>query len=243
MRSRCSTRRHALALLAMACTCGVANLASAQPLLAGKPVRIVVNFPAGGPTDTIARVVAEKMATSLKTAVIVDNKAGAGGNIGAAEVARSEPDGHTILVGIDTTFTINPAIYKSMSFAPDALKPLMIMGSSGLLIGINPSVGVRTVSELIMKAKRENLTFSSAGNGSPGHFAAEIFNEFTGGKITHVPYKGNAPAVLAILSGEVQGGILATPGMVQHVRAGKITPLAVTSAKRSLVLPDVPPVS
>lgn len=243
MRSRCPTRRHALALLVMACTCGVANLASAQTLLAGKPVRIVVNFPAGGPTDTIARVVAEKMATSLKTAVIVDNKAGAGGNIGAAEVARSEPDGHTILVGIDTTFTINPAIYKSMSSAPDALKPLMIMGSSGLLIGINPSVGVRTVSELITKAKRENLTFSSAGNGSPGHFAAEIFNEFTGGKITHVPYKGNAPAVLAILSGEVQGGILATPGMVQHVRAGKITPLAVTSAKRSLVLPDVPPVS
>ncbi|MGI4776536.1 MAG: Bug family tripartite tricarboxylate transporter substrate binding protein [Janthinobacterium lividum] len=236
------SRRSALSLVFAASICGFTISAAAQNLLANKPVRIVVNFPAGGPTDTIARVVAEKMAVSLKTAVIVDNKAGAGGNIGAAEVARADPDGHTILVGIDTTFTINPSIYKSMSFAPDALKPLMIMGSSGLLVGINPAVGIRTLRELITEAKQGNLSFSSAGNGSPGHFAAAIFNEVAGGKITHVPYKGNAPAVLAILSGEVQGGILATPGMVQHVKAGKITPLAVTSAKRSLVLPDVPTV-
>lgn len=183
------------------------------------------------------------MAASLKTTVIVDNKPGAGGNIGAAEVAKANPDGYTILAGIDSTFTINPSIYPSMPFAPDALKPLMIMASSGLLVGVNPSLQVKTLGELVAKAKKENLTFSSAGNGSPGHFAAEIFGDAAGAKITHVPYKGNAPAVLAILSGEVQAGILATPGMVQHVKAGKITPLAVTSRKRSLALPEVPTVT
>lgn len=221
----------------------VAAPAAAQDAFPHKPIRIVVNFAAGGPTDTLARVVAEKMAASLKTTVIVDNKPGAGGNIGAAEVAKANPDGYTILAGIDTTFTINPSIYPAMPFAPDALKPLMIMASSGLLVGVNPSLQVKTLGELVAKAKKENLTFSSAGNGSPGHFAAEIFGDAAGAKITHVPYKGNAPAVLAILSGEVQAGILATPGMVQHVKAGKITPLAVTSRKRSLALPEIPTVT
>ena len=158
-------------------------------------------------------------------------------------MAKANPDGYTILAGIDTTFTINPSIYPSMPFAPDALKPLMIMASSGLLVGVNPSLQVKTLGELVAKAKKESLTYSSAGNGSPGHFAAEIFGDAAGAKITHVPYKGNAPAVLAILSGEVQAGILATPGMVQHVKAGKITPLAVTSRKRSLALPEVPTVT
>lgn len=130
-----------------------------------------------------------------------------------------------------------------MPFAPDALEPLMVMASSGLLVGVNPSVKARTLREPVDKAKVEDLAFSSAGNGSPGHFAAEIFRDVSAGKVTHVPYKGNAPAALAILSGEVQAGILATPGMVPHVKAGKITPLAVTSRKRSLVMPDVPTVA
>jgi tripartite-type tricarboxylate transporter receptor subunit TctC len=238
------TRRTVIAALAAATAAfSAAEPALAQDLFGGKPIRIVVNFAAGGPTDTIARVVADKMAASLKTTVIVDNKPGAGGNIGAAEVAKADPDGRTILAGIDTTLTINPSIYKSMPFAPDALKPLMIMGSSGLLVGVNPSVGVKTAGELVAKAKKDNLTFSSAGNGSPGHFAAEIFGDAAGAKVIHVPYKGNAPAVLAILSGEVQVGILATPGMVPHVKAGKITPVAVTSGKRSLVMPEVPTVA
>ncbi len=133
-------------------------------------------------------------------------------------MAKADPDGRTIFAGIDTTFTINPSIYKSMPFAPDALEPLMVMASSGLLVGVNPSVKARTLREPVDKAKVEDLAFSSAGNGSPGHFAAEIFRDVSAGKVTHVPYKGNAPAALAILSGEVQAGILATPGMVPHVQ-------------------------
>ncbi len=214
--------------------------AVAQDKFPSKPIRIVVNFAAGGPTDTIARAVADKMAASLGQSVIVDNRPGAGGNLGAAEVAKAEPDGYTILAGIDTTFTVNPALYKSMPFAIDSLKPLMIMASSGLLVAANPAVGVKTLAELAARAKKEPMNFSSGGNGSPGHLAAEIFSEATGAKITQVPYKGNAPAALAILSGEVQAGILATPGLVQHAKSGKVIPLAVTSSKRSTVLPDVP---
>jgi tripartite-type tricarboxylate transporter receptor subunit TctC len=230
------------ALLAVATALPRAALAQ-QPSFAGKPIRIVVGFAAGGPTDVIARAVAERMAATLKTPVIVDNKPGAGGNIAAAEVAKAEPDGHTILAGIDTTFTINPAIYKTMPFGPDALKPLLVMASSGLLVGVNPSLKVRTLPEFIARARKDNLALSSAGNGSPGHFASAIFSDVAGAPVTHVPYKGNSPAVLAILSGEVQGGILSTAGMVPQVKAGKITPLAVTSRQRSAVMPDVPTVA
>ncbi len=233
-----TTRRTAVAALIGAAFAALP--AAAQDALPNKPLRIVVGFAPGGPTDTIARAVAQKMSATLKRTVVVDNKPGAGGNIAAAEVAKADADGSTILAGIDTTFTINPSIYKPMPFAPDAFKPLMVMASSGLLVGANPGLGTKTLAEFVAKAKKENLAFSSAGNGSPGHFAAEIFADAADAKITHVPYKGNAPAVMAILSGEVQAGILASPGMVPQVKAGKITPLAVTSRQRSLVMPDVP---
>jgi tripartite-type tricarboxylate transporter receptor subunit TctC len=237
------TRRAALATLAAVCVCVAATPAVAQPAFGSKPIRIVVGFAAGGPTDLIARAVAEHMAAALKTTVIVDNKPGAGGNIAAAEVAKSDADGHTLLAGIDTTFTVNPALYPKMPFAPEALKPLMVMASSGLLVGVNPSVQAKSLTDLLGRAKKEPLAFSSAGNGSPGHIAASIFGDVAGASVTHVPYKGNAPAVLAILSGEVQAGILATPGLVPHVKAGKITALAVTSRQRSLAMPEVPTVA
>ncbi|WP_418320889.1 Bug family tripartite tricarboxylate transporter substrate binding protein [Piscinibacter sakaiensis] len=236
------TRRTACVALAAAATFA-ALPAAAQNGFPNKPIRIVVGFAPGGPTDMIARAVGQKMSASLKTNVIVENKPGAGGNIAAGDVARADADGYTVLFGIDTTFTINPALYASMPFAPDALKPLSIIASSGLLVGTHPAVGAKTLADLVAKAKKDAVTFSSAGNGSPGHFAAEIFGDATGGKIIHIPYKGNAPAVLAVLSGEVNAGILATPGMVPHVKAGKITPLAVTSRRRSQVMPDVPTVA
>lgn len=121
------------------------------------------------------------------------------------------------MAGIDTTFRINPALYPKMPFAPGALKPLMVMASSGLLVGVNPSVKAKSLTDFIGLARQQNLLFSSAGNGSPGHVAAAIFGDVAGAPVTHVPYKGNAPAVLAILSGEVQAGILATPAPVVEV--------------------------
>ncbi len=215
------------------------GLASAQTFPSG-PVKIVNTFPPGGPSDLISRLLAEKMEKALKQPVVVENKPGAGGNIGAAQVARAAPDGLTIMSGIDTTFTINPAIYKSMPFNSKDLKPLMIMASSGLMVGANPALGVKTLDELIAKGKAQPLTFSSGSNGSPGHIAAEILAEATGVKVTHIPYKGNSPAVLALISGEVDAGILATPGLMPHVPTGKAIPLAVTSSKRSQLAPDVP---
>jgi tripartite-type tricarboxylate transporter receptor subunit TctC len=119
----------------------------------------------------------------------------------------------------------------------------MVMASSGLLVGVHPSTGFRTMKDLVTAAKASPVTFSSAGSGSPGHIAAEVFTEATGAKITHVPYKGNTPAVTAVLAGEVNGGALATPGMLPHVKAGKITPLAVTSRRRSTLAPEIPTVA
>jgi tripartite-type tricarboxylate transporter receptor subunit TctC len=213
------------------------------PAWPAKPVRIVNNFPPGGPSDLIARSVAEVLQKQTGQAVVVDNRAGASGNIGADAVAKAAPDGATVLFGIDSTFTVNPHIYPGMPFKPADLRPVIIMASSGLLVGVHPSTGFHTLADLLKAAKTKPVTFSSAGNGSPGHLAVEVINEATGAKITHVPYKGNTPAVLAVLSGEVNGGVLATPGMLPHVKAGKITALAVTSRKRSALAPAIPTVA
>lgn len=207
-----------------------------------KPIRFINNFPAGGPSDFLARTVGDAITTNFKQPVITENKAGAGGNIGADFVAKSPADGYTVLIGIDTAFTVNPYIYKGMSFKPADFKPIMVMVSSGLLVGAYPGTGIKTLKDLIAQGKGKGLNFSSGGSGSPGHLASEIFMDAADIKIQHVPYKGNSPAVLAVLSGEVDAGVLATPGMLPHVKAGKITPLAVTSRQRSRSAPDVPTV-
>lgn len=208
-----------------------------------KQITVVNNFPPGGPSDMIARSVADVLQKRFKQPVVVENKPGAAGNIGAAQVARSAADGYTVLIGIDTTFTINPHIYKGLPFKPADFKPLMVMASSGMMVGVHPSTGFKTLAELISAAKSKDVTFSSAGSGSPGHLASALFHDATGMQITHVPYKGNTPAVTAVLSGEVNGGVLATPGLIPHVQAGKITPLAVTSRQRSSLAPEVPTVA
>ncbi|HEX7864360.1 MAG TPA: tripartite tricarboxylate transporter substrate binding protein [Variovorax sp.] len=207
-----------------------------------KPVKLLTNFPAGGPIDILARALADALQKDLKQPFIVDNRPGAGGNIGADFVAKSPADGYTVLLGIDSTFTINPHLYASMPFAAKDLKPLMIFSSSGLAFGVAQGVKAKTLPEFIAQAKTEPATFSSAGNGSPGHIAAEIFASETGAKITHVPYKGNAPAVLALMGDEVQAGILATPGLLPQVQSGKLRALAVTGKQRSPLLPQVPTV-
>ena len=217
--------------------------ARAEPVFPSGPVKIINAFPPGGPSDIISRLVAENMHAVLKQPFIVDNRPGAGGDVAADQVAKAPADGYTILTGIDTTFTVNPSIYRSMPFKPEDLKPLMIMASSGLMVAVNPSLGVKTLAELIAKGKTQTLSFSSGSNGSPGHLAAAILGDAAGIKVLHVPYKGNSPAVMALLTGEVQAGILATPGLLPHVQAGKITALAVTSRQRSLVAPELPTVA
>ena len=228
---------------ATAALCLLAPPAAQAQAWPAKPVKLVNNFPPGGPSDTIARSIADVLQNQFKQPFVVENKAGASGNIGADAVAKAAADGYTILFGIDSTFTVNPHIYKGMPFKPSDLRPVMVMASSGLLVGVHPSTGLKTMKDLVAAGKDKPVTFSSAGSGSPGHLAAEMFTEATGMKITHVPYKGNTPAVTAVLSGEVNGGVLATPGMLPHVKAGKIMPLAVTSRKRSTLAPDIPTVA
>ncbi|MDM0030853.1 tripartite tricarboxylate transporter substrate binding protein [Variovorax sp. J22P271] len=238
----------ALRRLALAAACGLlaagplAPVAHADPAWPAKPVKLVTNFPAGGPLDILGRALAEPLQKDLKQPFIVDNRPGAGGNIGADLVAKSPADGYTVLLTIDSTFTINPHLYATMPFAAKDLKPLMIFSSSGLTFGAGSAVAAKTLPEFVAQSKAEAVTFGSAGNGSPGHIAAEIFATATGAKITHVPYKGNAPAVMALLSNEVQAGILATPGLLSQVQAGKVRALAVTGRQRSPLLPQVPTV-
>lgn len=242
-----SPRRHALLAMAglMLTTSLLAALpASAQvPVWPTKAVKFINNFPPGGPSDVIARSVADVLQSTLKQPFIVENKAGAGGNIGADAVAKSPADGTTVLFSIDTTFTVNPHIYKGIPFKLADFKPVMVMASSGLLVGVHPGTGFKSLPDLIAAGKTKGVTFSSAGAGSPGHLAAEVFTDAAGIKINHIPYKGNTPAVMAVLAGEVNGGVLATPGMLPHVKAGKITALAVTSRQRSKLAPEVPTVA
>jgi tripartite-type tricarboxylate transporter receptor subunit TctC len=208
-----------------------------------KPVRFVNSWPAGGPSDILARAVGDVLQKQLGQPFIVDNKPGAAGNVGADLVAKATPDGHTLAWGIDTTHTVNPHIYKSLPFKDSDLKPLVVVSSSGLLLGVHPSTGIKTARDFLQAARERSLNFSSGGNGSPGHLWVNMANIGAATRLVHVPYRGNTPAVMAVLSGEVDGGTLATPGMLPHVKAGKINALAVTSRQRSRLAPDVPTVS
>lgn len=207
-----------------------------------KPVRFVNSWPAGGPSDILARAVGDVLQKQLGQPFIVDNKPGAAGNVGADMVAKATPDGHTLAWGIDTTHTINPHIYKSLPFKDSDLKPLVVVSSSGLLLGVHPSTGIKTARDFLQAARQRSLNFSSGGNGSPGHLWVNMANLAASTRLVHVPYRGNTPAVMAVLSGEVDGGTLATPGMLPHVKASKISALAVTSRQRSRLAPDVPTV-
>jgi tripartite-type tricarboxylate transporter receptor subunit TctC len=236
-----TARRRALLGLALAAAFTAPAL-HAQTTWPTQTVRFVNNFPAGGPSDILARSVSQVLQEATKQSFVVENKPGAAGNIGAADVAKAAGDGNTLLFGIDTTFTINPHLYPNQGFKVSDLKPVIVMASSGMLIGVNPSTGIKTLTQLVEQSKGKALNFSSAGSGSPGHLAVEVFAEATKNKLNHVPYRGNTPAVTAVLSGEVDGGTLATPGMLPHVKSGKITALAVTSRQRSGLAPEIPTV-
>lgn len=205
-----------------------------------KPVKFLNSFPAGGPSDILARAVGDALQKQFNQPFVIENKPGAAGMVGADLVAKSAPDGYTLLWGIDTTLTINPHIYKSMPFKEGDLKPLVILSSSGLLLGVHPGTGFKTVKDLLQAARQRNLNFSSGGNGSPGHLWVNMINESAGTRLIHIPYRGNSPAVMSVVSGEVDGGTLATPGMLPQVKGGKINALAVTSRQRSRLAPDVP---
>ena len=239
-------RRHALrqlgALSAAACAAGpLAALAQND-----KPITIVVPYAPGGTTDMLGRLIAQQLGTALGRTVIVDNKPGAGTAIGASQVARSAPDGSTLLVATSTTLAINPWLYKKLSYDPAKdFAPVGLIGAVPLMVVVHPSVPAHTLAELVAlaKSKPEGLSYGSAGNGSPQHLGAEMFKFATGTAMTHVPYKGSALALTDLLGGQLQLMFTDIAPALQHVRSGKLRALAVTSKKRQPTFPDVPTVA
>ena len=222
----------------------VTPLALAQPATwPDKPIRVVLPFPPGGPSDIVMRLAAEKMQAVLKQPVVIDNKPGAGGNLGSAEVARAAPDGHTWLFGTDTLVTVNPHVYSRMPFKADELLPVTIATQFNQTLVCHPSVGVKTVGELVAKAKAMKMSYASGGAGVPGHLSMELLMSMAGFEMQHVPYKGPAPAAQDVIGGQVPCGLLAGPTVLPHVRAGRLVALAVSGSTRSPTLPEVPTVA
>jgi len=205
-----------------------------------RPIKVVIPFPPGGPSDIVMRTAAERILANLKQPIVIENQPGAGGNIGAASVARAAPDGYTFLFATDTLLTVNPHVYKTMPFKLDDLKPISVLSSFSQTLVCNPSLGVKTVSELIAKSKTAPLSYASGGAGVPGHLSTELLLSMTGMQMTHIPYKGPAPAMQDVLANQVPCGLLAGPTVLPHVRSGKLTALAVSGQARSPSLPEVP---
>ncbi len=219
-------------------------LSQAQDTYPTKTIRFVVPYPPGGPTDLMARLLSVELQTRLGVSVIVDNKGGAGGNLGSAEVAKQAPaDGHTLLLAASGPMAVNSTLYRSMPFNPlTDLAPVIQISSFPLVLEVNPKVGVKTVKELVALAKtnKSELSFASAGNGTPQHLAGELFNTQMDIKIAHIPYRGAGPALNDLLGGQVNVMFDVLGSSLQYIQAGKLTALAVTSAKRSPQLPNVP---
>jgi tripartite-type tricarboxylate transporter receptor subunit TctC len=206
-----------------------------------KPVKILVGSPPGGPSDITARVFGEALQRRTGQPAVVENRPGVGNNLAAGVAAKAEPDGYTLVLSPDTVVTVNPLIYKNQNFdAREDLVSATILTSFTQMLVCNPATGVKTAAELVAKSKATRITYGSGGAGVPGHLAAEMFIQTSGAKMEHVPYRGPAPATLAVLSGEVNCGFLATPTVMQHVKAGKLTALAVSSGTPSPLAPDVP---
>ena len=244
-----ATRRCTGALRRAATLAVVATIAVAAASTAGaqgypnKPVRLVVPFPAGGTTDIVARAVAQKLTETWGQSVVVDNRPGAGGNIGSELVAKAAPDGYTLLMGTVGTHAINPSLYAKMPYdhVKDFAPVVLVAGVPNVLV-VNPSVPAQNVGELIAYAKANpgKLNFASSGSGTSIHLSGELFKVLTGVQMTHVPYKGSAPALSDLVGGQVQLMFDNLPSSLAFIKANRLRALAVTSTTRAPALPDVP---
>jgi len=208
-----------------------------------RPVTLVVPFPPGGGTDTGARLIAQRLSVKWGQQVLVDNKGGAAGQIGADLVAKAKPDGYTILMGNIGTQAINPSLYPKLPYDPDkAFTPISLVAELPLAMMVNPGVAAKTAQEFVMLARSKpgQLSYSSSGAGGAPHLAAEMFKQGSNTFIVHVPYRGGGPAISDLLAGHVQLSFMTVLEASGHIKAGKLRALAVTSDKRVLALPDVP---
>jgi tripartite-type tricarboxylate transporter receptor subunit TctC len=235
------TMRHALLVL-LAATSFAANNASAQTYPT-KPVRVIVAFAPGGPADVMARLIAQRMPQTLGQSLIIENKPGAGGTIGARAAAESEPDGYTLLLGNTSTLVISPAVYQNIGYDPvKAFVPVALLGVAGNMMVVNPALPAKSVRELIALAKRSpgKLNYSSPGAGTPPHLIGEMFKLRTGTDIVHVPYKGGGLAMQAVIAGETQMAFESTAVSLPYVVSGQVRGLAFTSDRHNPQAPDLP---
>jgi tripartite-type tricarboxylate transporter receptor subunit TctC len=236
--------RRALALAAFAIF-GAAGSAQTQTAAnwPAKPIRVVVGFAPGGSTDVMSRILSQTLSESLGQPVIIDNKPGASGNIAASEVVRAAPDGHTFLIAPTSVETANPSLFKSNILPSRDLTPVASVGRTQMYLVAQPQMAAKDVRELVAMAKIKpgTLSYASAGSGTPPHLACELFKQATATSITHIPYRGAAPALQDVLSG--QADFVCDPGIAfPHIRTGKVKLLGIVSTKRSPFFPDVPTV-
>lgn len=211
----------------------------------GNPIKIVVPSAPGATTDALARMIADQFQRKWGQPVIVDNRAGAAGNIGAEYAIRANPDGYTLLFSYPAPLVVNKSLYGNLSHDPDAFVPVSLVGTAALVLAVHPKLAANSVQELIAlaKASPSRLNYASQGTGTTGHLAAELFNSMAGVKIVHVPYKSSAPAQTDLLSGQVEMMLVELSSVLQHISAGRLRALAVGSEKRNPFLPVVPAMS
>jgi tripartite-type tricarboxylate transporter receptor subunit TctC len=219
-----------------------ATLAFAQPY-PSKPIRLIVPFPPGGPTDIVGRMVAQKIAEEVGQAVVVENRAGAGGTVGSTAAAQAAADGYTLLYGSTSTLAIAPSLYSKLAYEPlKAFAPISLVSRGPILAAVNAGVPAKTLGEFIELARKHpgKFAYGSAGSGTPPHLAGELFKTVAGVDLLHVPYKGGAPAINDLVGGQVHAIFEGQVALIPHLQSGKVHALAITGAKRNPTLPDVP---
>jgi tripartite-type tricarboxylate transporter receptor subunit TctC len=224
---------------------GAAALANAQDY-PSRPITLIVPYAAGGGNDLMARTAAEKMSKTLGAQIVIENRGGAGGSIATRQIAKADPDGHTLGLGGTGTLAINPTLYGNVGYDPRKdFAPIGLIATSALVVCVYPSLAARSIPDLIALAKREpgKLNYASAGTGSGIHLGTEYFASMAGIKLTHIPYKGSSPALTDLVGGHVALYFSSLPPAVGLVKEGKVRALAVTSAKRSPIFPDLPTVA
>jgi len=238
-----SVRCAVVLVVAVLLTSANASLAQSYP---DKPIRIVVTFPAGGPTDAVARPISQSLSTTWGQPVIIDNRGGAGGIVGTEIVAHSAPDGYNLLIGTAGGMSINPSLHAKLSYDPfKDFAPISMLVINPQILVAHPALAASNVRELVALAKSKpgQLNFASSGTGTATHLGLELFKAATGINVVHVPYKGGAPALTDLIAGQVQLLFISIPSVMPQVKAGRLKALAVSSARRSLSAPEVPTVA
>jgi tripartite-type tricarboxylate transporter receptor subunit TctC len=225
---------------------GTSLVSYVQSEYPNKPIRLIIGFPAGGSTDIVGRIVAQKLGERLGQTIVVENRGGAGGTIGTDAAAKAAPDGYTLTLGTTSTMAVAPGAYSKLGYDPiKSFAPISLVAVTPYLLVVNPQVPAKSLAELValVKSQPSKMNYASAGNGSTTQLATEMLNDVTGMKMTHIPYKGNAAADLAILSNQVEVLFGSMPALLQHAKSNKLRALAVGSATRSSALPEIPTVA